>query len=330
MRGLRKTSRCIGALLCAALLLVPVALPASTTAGGAGERELRFEEWSRRGQLRLQAWRTAWLKGDVQQRWMALAMQGGRLDQAATTRQIRELAGQPVGQAYVARVAMSAVQQHEGLPVAEREAILKQLRAEIETLDADNAITWVEALPDPRAVSPETLRQARALLQKMADSPRVDTAGFVPLIRYFAAAPAEPLTRSDAMMVAGMLSAISTPAFQSLMHWCRQQPELRDVCQAAALHLTTKSDTLLTRNIGFAVLDRVVAELGTRAQVAVWRAESDALSERVKIMAPDPAEADEAALDAFAERWFHAYAEPGATEMRVIEALTASPSATTK
>ncbi|MCU0757482.1 MAG: hypothetical protein MUE46_20625 [Xanthomonadales bacterium] len=302
----------IGALLCGAWLV-----PASALASSPAEQELRSAEWVRQGQLRQQAWRSAWLQGDVRQRWLVFSGHDGALVQL---RELRELVRQPMEDAFIVRVALSTVQRQEGLPAAERDAIQAQLRAEIERLDADNAITWVEALPDPRVVTPERLQQVHALLQKVADSPRIDI-GFVPLIRYFADAPVAPLTRGDAMVTAVALSAAIMPTFQPLAVWCREQPELRQVCESAVLNLSGNADTFLTRMIALSVLDRVATTPELRAEVAVWRAEGKDLQERL-VAFPNPGQAEDAAVEAFAERWFRAYAEPGATEISVAAALS--------
>lgn len=321
MNGVRR-SICGVALLLGGLLLTPLSGSAASPTTREAERELRMAEWARQGQLRLQAWRAAWMQGDVQQRWLALAFRGSPLERSVRLREVRELAQQPVGEAYLARRAMSTIRDLEGLPVAERDALLAKLRAQVEALDADNAITWVEALPDSRGVTPETLRRAHELLRKVAESPRIDTGGFVPLIRYFGQTSAPPLTRGDAMVLAVMFSATATPAFQHLMAWCREQPDLREACVAAGLHLTRKADTLLTAMIGLAVLDRAATEPELRAQVAEWRSELKDVQDRTVRMAPNPGEVDDATLNAFAERWFQAYAEPGATEMSVVAALS--------
>lgn len=299
--------------------------PASAMAGGMAtptpEQEVRQAEWARQAQLRQQAWRTDWMKGDVRQRWLALASSGGPMEQGVRLREIRELATQPVGEAFIARVATTIIQRQAGLPAEERAEMLARLRADIEALDADNAITWLEALPDSRKRSPETLLLARQRLQQIADSPRVDTGSWVPLMRYFAEAPIHPLTRGDAMVIAAAISAATLPAFQSWSAWCREQPELREVCEAAALRLTRDADTLITAMIGLSVLDRVATTAERRAEIAAWRAEFDAFRSELLTVSPNPGDVEDAVLDAFAERWFQAYAEPGATEFSVVRTL---------
>lgn len=301
-------------------------VPASSLAGGMAtptpEQEMRQAEWTRQGQLRQQAWHAAWMTGDVRQRWLALASPGGPMEEGVRLREIRELAAQPVGEAFIARVATMIIQGQAGLPAEERAEMLARLRADIEALDADNAITWLEALPDSRKRSPETLLLARQRLQQIADSPRVDTGSWVPLMRYFAKASIHPLTRGDAMVIAAAISAATVIPFQSLTTWCREQPELREVCEAAALRLTRDADAVLTAMIGLSVLDRVAGSAERRAELAARRAEVETLRNALVTLSPNPGQVEDAVFEAFAERWFQAYAEPGATELSVIRALS--------
>lgn len=305
------------ALLSMVCSLTPAAVLASEPTP---EQEVRLAEWTRQGQLRHQAWRAAWQQGDVTQRWLALASDMDAVERSDRLREIRQLAELPIEQAFVARVAMSVV--GRDLPAEEGAAIVARLRAEIEVLDADNALTWVEALPDTQKVSPDTLRLARQRLQQIADSPRVDTGGFVPLMRYFGTAPIQPLTHSDAMVTAVVISSQTFPAFQSLTVWCREQV-LREVCEAAALKLTRDADTMLTRAIGLAVLTRVASTPERQAEVATWRAEYDTLRASIS-PSPMPGEVDDATLDAYAKRWFEAYAEPDATEFSAVRIVDAA------